>query len=164
VQPGAARLLTQGPNGEITFSKDPRNRYAGNAGDGWVGDWRFMERGRFARWSGDGARIHFLEHAATVGTYGDLTSVSVPGGAPRTLAINAHEYDELPDHRILAVENAVYAGAWNRLVVIDEAADTKHWVVPSAVDFFLVNNGSELVADVVSGASGFDVVRVPAPK
>jgi hypothetical protein len=160
-QPGGVRLWAATP--QLTYSKDPRSKYAGGAGDGWVGDWRFMERGRFPRWSSDGARIHFLEHAATVGTYGDLTSVSVPGGAPRLLAVNTHEYDELPDHRILAVENAVYAGEWNRLVIIDEDANTKHWVVPSAVDFLLVNNGTELVADVVSGASGYDIVRLPAP-
>lgn len=163
IQAGGARLWSRGPNGEITYSKDPRNKYAGNAGDGWLGDWRFMERGRQMRWSSDGARIHFLEHSATVGTYGDLTSVSVPMGAPRTLAINAHVWDELPDHRIVTVENAVYSGNWNRLVVIDEAASTKHWVVPSAADFFLVNGGSEMIVEVVSGASGYDILRVPSP-
>jgi hypothetical protein len=163
VQPGAARLWNLSPSGQITYSKDPRGRYAGNAGDGWVGDWNFMERGRLMGWSSDGARIHFLEHAATVGTYGDLTSVSVPGGGPRILAVNAHNWAELPDHRILAVENAVYAGTWNRLVVIDEVANTKRWVVPECADFFLINNGTELIADVVSGASGFDILRVPAP-
>jgi hypothetical protein len=163
VQAGAARYWNQGPNGQITWSKDPRNEYAGNAGDGWLGDWRFMERGRQMAWSSDGAHIYFLEHAATVGTYGDLTSVGVPGGAPRTLAINAHRWGELPDHRIVTVENAVFGGTWNRLVVIDEAANTKHWVVPSAADFLLVNNGSEMIVDVVSGASGYDILRVPSP-
>lgn len=162
-QPGGARLWTLGPQNQITYSKESRQVYAGGAGSGWVGDWNFMERGRLIAWSSDGARIHFLEHAATVGTYGDLTSVSVPNGAPRTLAINAHNWAELPDHRILAVENAVYSGTWNRLVVIDEVANTKHWVVPECADFFLINNGTELIADVVSGASGFNILRVPAP-
>jgi hypothetical protein len=163
-QAGGARLWMLGPNGEVTYSRDSRSKYAGGAGDGWLGARRFMERGRQLRWSSDGARLHFLEHAATVGTYGDLTSVSAAGDAPRTLGINVHVWDELPDHRILAVENAVYSGAWNRLVVIDEVASTKHWLVPSTNDFMLVNDGTELIADVVSGASGFDILRVPAPQ
>lgn len=163
VAPDAQRLWVTGPAPQIATSRDPGNRYAGGAGDGWVGDWQFMQRGRVVRWSGDGTRIRFLEHAATLGVYGDLTSVLVPGGAPSTLGLNVHSYAELPDGRLLAVENAVYAGDWNRLVVIDEAAQTKHWVVPSAADFFLVPGGGPIVADVVSGASGFDIFAVPAP-
>ncbi len=162
VEPGAARLVSIGPRGEIVFSHDPATRYAGGAGDGWLGDTRLMQRGRLGTFSGDGTRFRFLENAATLGTYGDLTSVPVSGGAALTLGINVHFYDELPDGRVLAVENYVYAGNWNRLVVIDEAAGTKHWVVPSTTEFFLVPGGRELIASVVDGL-GFDILRVPAP-
>ena len=163
IAPGGARLLTLGPHGEIVYSRDPGTRYAGGAGDGWLGDGRLMERGRLLRFGQDGARVLFLEHAATIGTYGDLTSVALPDGAPVTLGLNVHAYRELPDHRVLAVENAVYAGSWNRLVVIDQAAGTKHWVVPSTVDFVLLPGAQDLIADVVSGASGYDILRVPVP-
>jgi hypothetical protein len=36
-------------------------------------------------------------------------------------------------------------------------------VVPSATDFLIAPGGQELIVDVVSGASGFDILRVPAP-
>lgn len=159
----AARYLDSGPGGEIVVSRDPADRYAGGAGDGWIGDWNFMERGRKMRWGGDGGHLYFLEHAATLGIVGDLTSVEVPGGAPLTLGLNVHMFDLLPDGRILAVENRVYAGTWNRLVVIDERAMTKRWVVPSATEFFLVPGAQSVVADVVSGASGYDIVQAPVP-
>src|SRR5207245_9125260 len=98
-----------------------------------------------------------------VGGYGCLTSVLAPGGAPTLLGMNVHSFNELPDGRVLAIENAVYAGTWNRLVVIDEAAATKRWVVPQAADFLLVPGSQEIVADIVTGASGYDIVRVTAP-
>jgi hypothetical protein len=163
VQSDAARLLVRGPHGELVYSRDPPERYVAGTGDGWLGDWNFMQRGRVLHWSSDGTRIRFLEHAATVGTYGDLTSVVAPGGAPFTLGINVHAFAEVADGRVIAVENAVYAGTWNRLVVIDEAARTKHWVVPSAADFVLTPDAQQIVVDVVSGASGYDILRVPAP-
>jgi hypothetical protein len=163
IQPGAARLIQLGPRGEVIYSHDPPSRYAGGAGDGWLGDRQLVERGRLGVFSGDGARYRFLEHAATLGTYGDLTSVGVAGGASITLGINVHFYDELPDGRVLAIENFVYSGNWNRLVVIDEVAGSKHWVVPSTSEFFLIPGGRELIANVVDG-QGFDILRVPAPQ
>jgi hypothetical protein len=104
------------------YSRDPLERYVDGAGDGWLGAWNFMQRGRLVHWSQDGTRIRFLEHAATIGTYGDLTSVVVPSAAPLTLGLNVHAFDEIADHRVIAIENAVYVGTWNRLVVIDETA------------------------------------------
>ena len=162
-QPGAARLRAVGRGGELAYGLDPADRYAGGAGDGWIGGWRFMERGRQLRFSADGARLHFLEHAATLGTYGDLTTATSPAAPPRTLAINVHRWDELPDGRLLAIENAVVGGAWNRLVVIDEVAGERRWLVPTATEFLLVPGSRDLLVDVVSGATGYDVLRVPAP-
>jgi hypothetical protein len=163
VQSNAARPLAIGPAGQLVYSRDPPDRYVAGAGDGWLADSSFMQRGRVLRWSVDGSRIRFLEHAATLGTYGDLTSVSVPGGKPVTLGINVHAFDELADGRVIAVEDAVYTGVWNRLVLIDEAAQVKSWLVPSVADFMLTPDRRQIVVDVVSGASGYDILRVPAP-
>jgi hypothetical protein len=160
VGPGGARWLTTAPDGEFVYSRDSATRYTGGAGDGWIGDWRFMERGRTIRFNLAGDRIFFLEHAATIGNYGDLHSV---GNDDVLLATNVHAFAVLPDDRVLAVENAVYAGAWNRLVVIDQAERIKRWVVPSAADFVMVPGGKEMIVDVVSGASGYDILRVPTP-
>jgi hypothetical protein len=160
---GGARILALDGTGDVAYSRDPADRYVGGAGDGWLGNWNFMQRGRSARFALDGTRLRFLEHAATLDTVGDLTSVTIPNGPPVTLGINVHSYDELPDHRVLAIENHVYAGDWNRLVVIDEQAITKKWVVPSAAEFLLLPGGQRIVADVVTGASGYDIMLLDAP-
>jgi hypothetical protein len=174
VQPDAARLLFLGSNGEIIYSRDPGDRYVSGAGDGWLGDWNFMERGLRLRFNLPHTHLHFLEHAARLGIVGDLTSVALPpapdggigtgpGGPPVVLGLNVHDFHELPDGRILSVENHAYAGTWNRLVVIDETTLTAHWVVPAADQLFLVPGGKEMIVDVISGASGYDILRVPIP-
>jgi hypothetical protein len=163
VAPGAARFLGLGPEGQVVYSHDGATRYLGGAGDAWMGGTRLMDRGRLLRFSADGARAYCLEHAATIGTYGDLTTVALASGDRVTLGDNVHAFAELPDRRLIAIENAVYAGAWNRLVVIDQVAREKRWVAPEAADFLLLPGGREMVVDVVSGASGYDILRVPAP-
>jgi hypothetical protein len=163
IQPGAARARAVGPHGEVAYGNDPASLYAGGAGDGWLGDWKFMERGRTPRFSADGARLHFLEHAATLGTYGDLTLATGPADPVRTLSINVHAWDELADGRLIAIENAIQRGTWNRMVVIDELAGERRWLVPGAAEFFLVPGKREIIVDAVSGASGYDILRVPAP-
>lgn len=53
-----------------------------------------------------------------------LDSIPVPvprqsgTGAADTLAINVRTFEDLPEGRILAIENRVCSGEWNRLVVI----------------------------------------------
>ena len=160
---GGARILATTPDGQVVYSRDSAIRYARGAGDGWIGDWRFMERGKSVQFAPDGKRLYFLEHAATVGDFGDLTSADL-GGLPQLLSINVHNFAVTGDGRVLAIENAVFAGAWNRLVVIDENANTKKWVVPSAADFVMVPGGDQMLVDVVSGASGYDILRVPVTK
>ena len=86
-----------------------------------------------------------------------------PGSAPFLLGINVHAYYELPDARLLAIENHVYNGSWNRLVVIDESAQTKKWVMPAVTDFLITPDNQEFIADVVSGATGFDILRANVP-
>ena len=168
-QPCAARITGLGPHGEIAYSHDPSTRFVGGAGDGWLGDWNFMERGRRVRFAADGRHIYYLEHAAFTGTVGELMSVTTPdapggaGGTPVSLGINVHAFTELPDGRLLSIENHVYAGTWNRLVVIDQAAQTKKWVVPAATEFFVVPGAKYIIADVVSGLSAYDIYLVPVP-
>ncbi len=164
IQPGAVRPRAINARGTVVYGTEASTTYTGAAGDGWIGDWRFMERGRLLRFSADGARLHFLEHAATVDVTGDLTSATSPGVPNRLLAINVHAYDELPDGRIVAVENAIQEGTWNRLVVIDERSGEKRWVVPSTFDFFEVPGGEAVVADVVTGQDGYDIYLAPIPR
>ena len=163
VQDHAERLWVSGPRGEIVYSRDPGDRYIGGAGDGWLGASNFMQRGQLLTFTADGARLHFLEHAATVDTVGDLTSVTLPDGAPAKLGLNVYHFDELEDGRVLVLENRVYEGAWNRVVIVDEAAKTKHWVTPATAQFLRVPKRNEVIADVISGASGYDIVRVAVP-
>jgi hypothetical protein len=138
------------------------------AGDGFLGDVQFMERGRRVIASADGGRLHFLEHAARTGTVGDLVTVPTPPQAgpaatPRLLALNVHQYDQLPDGRLLAVENHAFVGTWNRLVVIDPVRATKRLVQEGVHEYFLLPGRTEALIDVVSGASGYDIHRAPIP-
>jgi hypothetical protein len=163
VQTGAARFLAQGVGGQIAYSDDAASKYVHGAGSGFIGARQIMTRGDLLSFSNDGLRVHFLEDAATLDGEGDLTSIGVASGAPETLALNAVGYAELPDGRLLAIEDAVFTGTFNRLVIIDEAAQTKHWVTPSTADFVLSADSSEMIVDVVSGSSGYDILRVPTP-
>ena len=164
ITPGAARFLTLAADGTPVTSTEPRVTFVNGAGDGWWHGQQFMQRGLLPSFTLDGKRLHFLEHAATLGAYGDLFSVNVNAlDTPRTLAQNARTFAELPDGRVLAIENRVYQGSWNRLVVIDEDADTKRWVVPSATNFLITPDLTTIVATVVTGGSGFDIVRLPVP-
>lgn len=163
VKSGALRARAVSPDGQVAYSYDALNTYTGGSGDGWIGDWKFMERGRAVRFSADGARLHFLEHSATLGTVGDLTLARDAKVANQTLAINVHAYDELPDGRLVAIENAIQTGTWNRMVLIDEQVGERRWLIPSAAEFFMLPNKQEMIVDTVSGASGYDILRVPAP-
>ena len=128
-----------------------------------------MERGRRLRPSLDGGRLRFLERAATIGVFGELLSVALPtepgaaGGDALSLGLNVHAFAEIPDGRVLSIENRVYQGTWNRLVIVDEAAREKRWLIPGATEFFVLPDASAAVADVVTGASGYDIVRAPIP-
>jgi hypothetical protein len=159
---GAARLLAE-QDGQVAYSTNPENQYVNGAGDGYVGARQLMTRGIGLSFSFDNTRAHFLEDAATLDGEGDLTVIGVASGAPETLALNATEYAELPDGRVLAIEDAVFTGTFNRLVIIDEAAQTKHWVTPSTAAFLLTPDSSEMVVDVVTSSSGYDILRVPTP-
>lgn len=161
----AARLLGVGPGGQPVYSLDAATRYVNGAGDGWVGGWRFLERGFYAGFSLDGQRIYALDQAATTNAVGSLYSLPATGSGEATLlGRNVGRLDGLADGRLVAVENQATVGSWNRLVIIDEPARARTFVLDGAADFEVVRPGeAEAVADVVSGASGYDIYRVPLP-
>lgn len=159
---GGLRVLSIGPKNDIVYSRDPSNRYIHGAGDGWLGDWRFMERGREPTFSDDGMRLRWLEHAAVGNGAGDLLSAEI-GGSPLRLARNVWQYDDLGRGRVLAASNQAFLGTQNRIVVIDEKKKEARWVADSASEYMFLPGTDELLVDVVTGPSTFDVVRVKIP-
>ena len=110
----------------VAYSLDPPDRYGKGVGDGWVGGFRFMERGRDARFAPDCQRLRFKEHAATLRKLGELRSLILPPGgdwatAPELrLARNVGFYQEQPDGRLLVADNLAVIGEQNRVSLIDE--------------------------------------------
>jgi hypothetical protein len=147
----------------IIYGYEPDDRWAQGASDGWLGDWNFMERGRSPSFSRDRKKLRWLEHAARSGGVGDLLSAQVPGGAPSRLALNVRQYEELADGRILANSNRAFRGTQNRVIVIDEAKQEAHWVADSVSEYIKIPGRDELLVDVVTGPTGYDIVRVPIP-
>jgi hypothetical protein len=166
---GEARVLAIAtPGDSILYSTDPADRYVHGAGDGWLGGWKFMDRGLGAAFNGDRTSLYWLEHAAQGSGAGDLMTVKLPGpglpgGTPTTLAKNSRQFVFLGDGRLLADENRVNNGTWNRIVVIDEARGHKQLVAVSANHFSQIPQSSDYIIDVVTGASGHDVARVSLP-
>ena len=161
--PAGERVLAFGPNDEIVFSTDSEDKYVTGAGDGWLGDWRFMDRGHDVRYSDDNTRLRWLEHSAKPSGVGDLESALVPKGAQLTLARNVRQWEELSDGRILAVDDHAFRGEQNRVVVIDEQAGAAHWVAAQSHEYVHVPGTDDLLVDVVTGATTYDIVRVTVP-
>ncbi|HWE27036.1 MAG TPA: hypothetical protein VHB97_03495 [Polyangia bacterium] len=166
---GQARVLgIATPGDHILYSTDPADRYVHGAGDGWLGGWKFMERGLAPTFSSDFTSLYWLEHAAQSTGAGDLMTVKLPGpglpgGTPTTLAKNSRQFSFLHDGRILADENRVNNGTWNRVVVIDETRGHKQYVAVGANHPSPIPFSNDYIVDVVTGATGHDVVRVPLP-
>ena len=166
---GDARVLAIAtPGDHILYSTDPADRYAHGAGDGWLGGWKFMQRGLLPTFSSDRTALYWLEHAAQNSGAGDFTTVKLPGpgepgGTPTTLARNTRQFVFLGDGRILADENRAYNGTWNRIVVIDEKRGHKQYVTSGAYHFSQIPQSNDYIVDVVSGASGHDLARVSIP-
>jgi len=167
---GEARVLAIAtPGDNILYSTDPADRYVHGAGDGWLANWKFMERGLNPTWSGDRQHLYWLEHAAQGSATGDLMTVKlpapgIPGGTPVTLAKNTRQFAFLSDGRILADENRANNGIWNRIVLIDETRGHKQYVVSGANHYSQIPGTNDYIVDVVSGAtSGHDVARISLP-
>ena len=88
---GEARVLTIAtPGDSIVYSYDPADRYVHGAGDGWLANWKFMERGLDATFSSDRQKLYWLEHAAQGSATGDFMTVKLPGpGLPGGTADDA---------------------------------------------------------------------------
>jgi hypothetical protein len=168
---GTDRLLAISTFGDtILYSTDPADRYVHGAGDGWLGDWKFMERGLGVTFSRDRTLLTWLEHAAQGTAAGDLTQVKLPapavgGGTTQTLTKNTRQYTFLADGRILCDENRANNGTWNRVVLIDWERGHKQYVAVGANHFSLVPESTwdDYIVDVVSGATGHDIARVKLP-
>jgi hypothetical protein len=149
-------------DGRIVFSKTPADTYVNGAGDGWLDGWRFMERGIDSSISRDGNRMRWLEHAATPNGAGELLSAPI-GGAPLHLSLNTRQWEELDDGRILCDADHAFRGTQNRVVVIDEKSRTARWVASAAAQYQHIPDSTDLLIDVVTGPTSYDVVRVPVP-
>jgi hypothetical protein len=160
------RFLGFGPGDAVVYSTDPADRYVNGAGSGFIGGWQFMERGRNIQFSAKGTRVRWLEFAAKPGGVGDLDSAPINGGAGGQalhLARNVRRYDEIPDGRVIACANRAFRGIQNRVVAIDEQAQVAQWVAQEAADYVRIPGTTDLLVDVVSGPSTYDIVRVSVP-
>lgn len=133
-----AKVLLHGSGGRIlglcqdravAYSLDPVDRYGPSVSDGWIGGYRFMERGREVRFSPDCGRVYFKEHAANARKLGELRAAAVPpsSGAnledlppQRRLARNVGFTRVAPDGRLLTATDLGVIGPQNRLLLIDE--------------------------------------------
>ncbi len=163
------QLLAVGPGRALVYSSDPPLTYGAGIGDGWLGGWRFMNRGRRPTWSIDaeGSRMRWLENAARSDSTGELMSARIAAAdseRPLLLAKNVRQWLEVSPGRILAVSNAAGRGVYNRLIQIDENQREARWVLDSARDFLRVPGRDELIVQVVHGQVGFDIYRVPIPQ
>jgi hypothetical protein len=156
------QVLLFGPNNTLVYSTTPPQTFRGNAGDGWLGDWRFMDRGRLPSFSNDGKRMRWLENAATISGSGTL-QVAPIGGEPRVLAQNVWAYSELFDGRLLTVANYAFFGTQNRIIAIDEAAGHAQWVADSASYFTYIPGSTDILVYLTRSNLTFDLVRVPIP-
>ena len=172
----AERLLAVLPDGRPIYSRDPEERYINGAGDAWLGDRRLVERGFFSCLSDRRGRLYGLEHAATTNAVGTLVGMPLDPGEPTapepatTLGLNVSTWACMSNGSLLVIENQAMRGPWNRLVSIDWGAEsgsgaagggTARFLLDAAVNFEVVPGERELVVDVVSGASGYDIVRLP---
>lgn len=113
----------------VPYTLDPPDRYGPSVNDGWLGSYRFMERGREVRFPPDCTRVFFKEHAANFRRLGELHAAPVPPPGPidlnalppqKRLARNVGFNRVTPDGRLIALVDLAVVGPQNRLVVIDD--------------------------------------------
>lgn len=149
--------------------------------DGWIGDFQFMERGREVRFRRGCRWIRFLEDAARFDWEGELRSVRLADRKVLRLGRNVDWYTEMPDGRVLLLDNALLWGAENRLVLMDEDAGAGYTVLRNAAFVpadrdpvkapaveYRVHQVSDVPEGVVlarlrRGDQRFDMYRVPLP-
>jgi hypothetical protein len=164
------RLIGTLADGRLFYSTDPADRYVNGVGNGWIGDWNFMNRGGVISLSEDESELRWIENAAQDTGIGDLYAAAMPvapatvGGKAVPLSKNVAEYGGMLDGRLLIEENHAQRGIENRVVVLDERGQYKRWVADQASAFTCIDGAcSDLLVDVVTGATGYDIIRVPVP-
>ena len=130
---------------ELAYSNDPRLRWSGEAGDGWIGGWRFMERGLAVAFGRAGA-LRFLEHAADDEGAGELTAID-PSGARVLEALNVTQFDELSDGRVIAIADRAFDGQQNRLIVVDEQAGRARVLAEGFSRYTLIPGADAVLAE-----------------
>ncbi len=146
VAPASARVLAVAEAG-VAFSLDGAHAFAGQSGDGWVGAWRFMERGRFPAFARAATALRWLEHTADDVDSGDLRVAPALGGPVGHLARNATQFDELDDGRVLAVSNRAWSDdAYSRIIVVDEARGRAEWVAQSVKSYTVLPGQRAVIA------------------
>ncbi len=135
-----------------------------DAVEGWLGDWRFMTRGRSPAFSRDFSRLRWLEYAATSNRSGQLRSAAI-GGEPLRLAYNVTKFEELEDGRVLALANAPFAGQQNRLIAIDEQHRTAVAVAEDVQDYLRIPDSNDVLVwhEIVNGKYELYRVAIPPP-
>ena len=154
------RILAFGVDGVPLYSTTPSGTFESDAGDGWLGAWKFMNRGAKPSMSSHG-RLHYVENAATLFAIGDLWWADV-GGAATHLARNCLDYEVLGDGRVLILDDQEQRGDFNRLLIADEAAAERRWVAAGAEHFARIPDTDDLLVTRY-GPGGDDVVRVSIP-
>ena len=154
-------LAVYSPN-LVLYSEDSADKYIYGVGDAWIGTWRFANRARLIYLTGDQKSVTWLENSAQSGGIGDLQFAPINGTSTK-IARNVYEYDELGDGRLLVAGNHAFRGTQNRIVIADKDHTQLRWVVDQASQYGFIPGSSDLIVDVVTGASTADLVRVPIP-
>jgi hypothetical protein len=156
---GTQAVLADGDT-EVAYSTQP---LFNPSTDGWIGDWKFMERGdevRFGRLAGE---VRWREHTAREYVVGDLLSATIPRGAPLTLARNVRDWEELPDGRIVAASNQAYLGPQNRVIAVDVAAREARWLADDASAFEVLPGAASVLVWIGVTGGSVELVEVPLP-
>jgi hypothetical protein len=163
VVPLDARVLAYADGG-IAFSRVGSHAFFGEAGDGWIGMWRFMERGRSAAFARATPALRWIEHAANDVESGELRVAPTLGGAVGHLARNVTEFDELDDGRVIAESNRAWDDdVYSRVIVIDEAAGRARWVGEGVKSYTLLPGQRAVLAVQFSQDDTRHYVRFAIP-
>lgn len=160
VEGGSARIIGMCQDRAVPYTRDPPERYGPSVNDGWLGTYRFMERGREVRFPPDCTRVFFKEHAANFRRLGELRAAPVPppeGFDPdalppqKRLARNVGFNRVTPDGRLIALVDLAVVGPQNRLVIIDDKPDEARGVSRALLHSINAVTGALFVGSYIPG-------------
>jgi hypothetical protein len=170
--PAPPKVLVREPSGSgprilgicqdraVPYTRDPPDRYGPSVNDGWLGSYRFMERGREVRFPPDCSRVFFKEHAANFRRLGELRAAPVPAdgnsdldGLPpqKRLARNVGFNRVAPDGRVLALTELGVIGPQNRLAIIDDKPEAPRGLVRPLLHSINAVTGALFVGSYIFG-------------